>query len=153
MTESAVSDDFVVATARNVVADLAPDELALFDPVSRAYLRDPRKVLADRGRPGAVLGSGLDTAIVVLSPVALAVATSVYQHLLDKAGEAVVGGAGRLLRRLRRKKGHGSRPEITRGQLAELRALAVERAKELGLSDEEAQRVGDAIRTSLEREL
>jgi hypothetical protein len=153
MTENAVTDDFVVRTARNVVADLAPDELALFEPVSRAYLRDPRKVLADRARPGAVLGSGIDTVITVLSPVALAVAASVGQHLVDKAGGAAVSGGGRLLKRLRRKKDQGVRPEITREQLDELRGVAVERAKKLGLTDEEAERIGNAMRAGLEREL
>jgi hypothetical protein len=146
-------DDFVVATARTVVADLAPDELALFDPISQAYLRDPKKVLADRGRPGAVLGSGIDVAVALVSPVALAIASAVYDRLIEKAGEAVVEGGGRLLKRLGRKKNAAFRPEITAAQLDELRGLAVERAKELGLADEEAERVADAMRASLEREL
>lgn len=146
-------DDFVVATARAVVADVAPDELALFDPVSRAYLRDPKKVLSDRSRPGAVLGSGIDVAIALVSPVALAVASAAYDHLVSKAGEAVVEGGGRLLKRLGRKKNAAFRPEITSAQLDELRELAVERVKELGLSDEEANRIADAMRASLEREL
>ncbi|MEO6085414.1 MAG: hypothetical protein ABIQ18_20075 [Umezawaea sp.] len=142
--------DFVVDTARDVVADLAPDELALFEPVSRAYLRDPKKVLSDRERPGAVLGSGLDVAVTLLSPVALGVATAVYEHLLDKTGEKIVESGGKLFKRLRRPK---NAPEITADQLDELRALAVERAKELGVADDLAEKVGDTLRATLEREL
>jgi hypothetical protein len=142
--------DFVVDTARDVVADLAPDELALFEPVSRAYLRDPKKVLSDRERPGAVLGSGLDIAVTVLSPVALGVATAVYEHLLDKAGEKIVESGGKLFKRLRRPR---NAPEITADQLDELRALAVDRAKELGVADDLAEKVGDTLRATLEREL
>jgi hypothetical protein len=142
--------DFVVDTAREVVADLAPDELALFEPVSRAYLRDPKKVLSDRERPGAVLGSGLDVVIALLSPVALGVATAVYEHLLDKTGEKIVEGGGRLFKRLRRPR---DAPRITPDQLDELRALAIERAKELGVADDLAEKVGDALRATLEREL
>jgi hypothetical protein len=142
--------DFVVDTARDVVADLAPDELALFEPISRAYLRDPKKVLSDRERPGAVLGSGLDIAVALLSPVALGVATAVYEHLLDKTGEMIVEGGGKLFKRLRRPK---DAPEITADQLDELRALAIERAKELGVADDLAEKVGDTLRATLEREL
>jgi hypothetical protein len=141
--------DFVVDTARAIVADVAPDELALFEPVSRAYLRDPKKVLADRARPGAVLGSGIDTAIALLSPAALAIATAVYDHLVDKAGEAIAERGLRLFKRRRDKE----LPEITADQLDGLRTLAIERAKELGLADEQAQRVADALRATLEREL
>ncbi|HWO59984.1 MAG TPA: hypothetical protein VNO31_08120 [Umezawaea sp.] len=142
--------DFVVDTARSVVTDLAPDELALFEPVSRAYLRDPKKVLSDRERPGAVLGSGIDIAIALLSPVALGVATAVYEQLLDKAGEAIVERGGKLLKRVRRPKGA---PVITADQLDGLRTLAIERAKELGVADDLAEKVGDALRATLEREL
>ncbi|MEC3976972.1 hypothetical protein [Amycolatopsis sp. H20-H5] len=153
MSDSQVSDEFVVESARKVVASLAPEELPLFDPVSQAYLRDPRKVLGDRGRPGAVLGSGIDVTIAVLSPVALAVATAVGQQLVDKASGAVVKGGTRLLGRLRGKNKPGERTRITRIQLDELRELAVERARELGLPDEEARKVGDILRASLERGL
>ena len=142
--------DFVVDTARSVVTDLAPDELALFEPVSRAYLRDPKKVLSDRERPGAVLGSGIDIAIALLSPVALAVATSVYEHLLDKTGEKIVEAGGKLFKRLSRPKGA---PTITADQLDGLRTLAIERAKELGVADDLAEKVGDSLRATLEREL
>jgi hypothetical protein len=140
--------DFVVDTARAIVTEVAPDELALFEPVSRAYLRDPKKVLADRSRPGAVLGSGIDTAIALLSPAALAVATAVYQHLVDKAGEAIAERGLKLFKRRTKET-----PEITADQLDGLRALAFERAKDLGLADEQAERVADALHATLSREL
>ena len=140
---------FVVDTARALVAELAPDELPLFEPVSRAYSRDPKKVLSDRTRPGAVLGSGIDIAVALLSPVALGVAASVYQHLLDKTGEKIVEKGGRLLRRWRRPKAEPV--VITAEELDELRALAVERAKELGVADDLAEQIGDVLRTELGR--
>jgi len=141
--------DFVVDTAREMVTDLAPDELPLFEPVSRAYRRDPKKVLSDRARPGAVLGSGIDVAVALLSPVALGVATAVYEHLLDKAGEKIVESGGKLFKRLRHPK---DVPVIAVDQIDRLRALAVERAKELGVADDLAEKIGDALRASLERE-
>ncbi|GAA3859710.1 hypothetical protein GCM10022243_26960 [Saccharothrix violaceirubra] len=143
-------DDFVAPAARAVVATLAPDELALFEPISRAYRRDPKKVLAQRDRPGEILGSGIDVAVALLSPVALAVAKAVFDRLTDRAGEAVVSGGGKLWKRLRRK--DTSEVAITAEQLDGLHALAVERALELGLPQERAEQVADALRAHLERE-
>lgn len=120
--------DFVHTVARGVVAAVAPDELALFEPVSRAYLRDPERVPARRGRPGEVLGSGIDVAVELVSPVALAVADATYDRLVGEAGEAAVGG-----------------------RLDELHALAGERASALGLPGDRAKRVADALRAHLER--
>ena len=62
-------------------------------------------------RPGAVLGSGLDTVVLVVSPVALAVATAVYQNLVDKTGEFT---ANWVIKAARRRFGHRPPvPEIT----------------------------------------
>jgi hypothetical protein len=141
-------EDFVTSAAREVVAIVAPDELALFEPVSKAYLRDPEKVLAQRGRPGETLGSGIDVAIALVSPVALAIGTAVYEQLVDKAGEAIVNAGGKLWKRWRRKE----LPDITAEQLDELHRMTRERALELGLPEERAKQVADALRAQLERE-
>lgn len=146
---------FVTATARYVVANIAVEELEFFDVVSTAYCRNPGKLLADRVRPGEQLGSGFDTVVPVVSPVALAVAFSVYQHLVDRAGEAVVRRGVHVLRRLRRRVEPDPellRVGITRERLDEVKALAVARATELGLSPEDARRLADALCRSLERE-
>jgi hypothetical protein len=111
------ADDFVVGLAREIVAELAPGELSVFDPVSQAFLRDPHSVLTGRGRPGAVLGSGIDVVVLVLSPVALALASAVRDYLLGKVGEVTVKRATRWARRLRRKRDPEVIPPIT----AELR--------------------------------
>ncbi|GLZ33259.1 hypothetical protein Lesp02_54470 [Lentzea sp. NBRC 105346] len=142
-------EDFVTAVAREVVTSVAPDELALFEPIRGAYLRDPDKLLAQRGRAGEVLGSGIDVAIALVSPVALAVATATYNRLVDRTGEAVVNVGSKLWKRLRRKE---ELPEITAEQLGELHAMAFERAKELGLSEEQAKQVADALRAQLTHE-
>ncbi|MCP3801358.1 hypothetical protein NLX83_19025 [Allokutzneria sp. A3M-2-11 16] len=71
--------DEVTTLARGVVEACAPEELPFFAAASAAYFRDPRRALAGRKRSDEVLGSGLDTAVALLSPVALAVAAAVYE--------------------------------------------------------------------------
>lgn len=113
MTQPNTGMDFVVDFGRDIVAELAPAELSVFEAVSAAFLRDPRRVLTQRSRPGVVLGSGIEVVVLTVSPVALAVATAVYQHLVDKTAEATVKQAMRMAGRLRRGKPQAPLPEIT----------------------------------------
>jgi hypothetical protein len=134
-------DEFVVEVARSVVAKLAPDESPLVDVVGQAYLRDPKKVLDQGGRRAPGLGSGIDTVVAMLTPVALAVGASVYQHLVDKAGGAVVDGGGKLLRKVFRR---------DRAEADVVWRLVKARAVELGRSEAEAERIADALIAELD---
>ena len=113
MAQANTGAAFVVDLGRDIVAELAPDELSVFDAVGAAFLRNPRRVLGDQSRPGAVLGSGIDTVVLALSPVALAVATAVYQQLVDKTAEATLKQAMKVAGRLGKAKRDEPLPEIT----------------------------------------
>jgi hypothetical protein len=75
--------------ARRLVTDLAPHELPLFPPVSDAYFRDPQAVFAGRGYKEDMLGFGLETGKVLLTPVALAVVTELVQLVGQRAMDTV----------------------------------------------------------------
>ncbi|EWC58698.1 hypothetical protein UO65_6052 [Actinokineospora spheciospongiae] len=141
MGRSAEYDEFVVGIAKAVVADLAPDESVVVDVVGQEFLRDPERVLAEDGPRAPVLGSGIGTVVTMVTPVALAVGASVYQHLLDKAGESLVKGGGKLIRKVFRR---GDDSDAVR-RVVEARAL------ELGRSPEEATRIADAVIAELSR--
>ncbi|MCG8915660.1 hypothetical protein L6E12_07660 [Actinokineospora sp. PR83] len=143
MGRSAEYDEFVVGIARAVVADLAPDESAVVDVVGQEFLRNPERVLAEDGPRAPVLGSGIGTVVTMVTPVALAVGASVYQHLLDKAGESLVKGGGKLIRKVFRR---GADETDAVRRVVEARAL------ELGRSPEEASRIADAVIAELSRD-
>jgi hypothetical protein len=151
----------VRALARRAVAEVAPDELPFFAATSDAYFRDPHGALTGGRRPTETLGSGFDIVVALASPVALAVATSVYQALTDKAGEAVVRGGGRLARRLwarlrRRDAQAPPAPDpaiiraLTPDQRARLRRVAEERARALDLTEDKVQLLVSAIMDGLD---
>lgn len=178
---SAPSDDaLVVALARATVERAAPEELVLFPAVSAAYLegQDPSK--ATRGDP--MLGFGVETAVVLLTPIALTVAKDVLSFLrvqfkkqADEHGDQAFDWlVGKLLRRGDDKKTPapsaepGSEPaagapddevgapaepvetpELTDEQLAQVRELAIEKAKQLKLPKEKAELLADALVGSL----
>jgi hypothetical protein len=129
--------------ARAVVARLAPEEAPLVEAGVEA-----------RSEPAGaerVLGFGLEVAVPLLAPVALAVAQEVARYVGDRLGDALRGGRGPIgwLRRGRPRRRRPARLELTPPQLAEVRRLARERARALGLSESRADALADAIVASL----
>ncbi|GIM89856.1 hypothetical protein [Paractinoplanes toevensis] len=151
MTQPVSGTEFVVGFGRDIVAELAPAELSVFEAVSAAFLRDPKRVLSRRSGPGVVLGSGIDVVVLTVSPVALAVATAVYQQLVDKTAESTVKHAVRMVNRLRRGKQPEPLPEIT----AEVRDTAAEGTRTLveNLTEDPdlARQCADVVRVLLDR--
>ena len=75
-------DELAVALARSAVERAAPEELVIFPAASEAFLEgdDPSK--KTRGDP--MLGFGVESAVILLSPVALTVAKDVLGFLRDQ---------------------------------------------------------------------
>ncbi|MFD9701405.1 hypothetical protein [Lentzea sp. NPDC059081] len=142
-------DDFVLPAARAIVIAVSPDELAVFEHMGEAYLKNPGRFPSRRDRPGQVLGSGIDIVIGMVSPVALALATAAYNRLVDSTADAAVDAGGKLWKRLRRP----SPPvaEYTDERLADLHRSTREEAIRLELSEEQATAVADALIEHLRR--
>jgi len=174
---TAQDDALVVALARATVERAAPEELVIFPAASEAYLQgqDPSK--ATLGDP--MLGFGVDAAVVLLAPVALTVAKEVLgflrvqlkKHAEERGADAVDW----LIHRLFSPKDEepsGTAPadaaasvpapadtsaavgptddiELTDEELEQVRALALEKAKQLKLPDAKAQLLADSLVGSL----
>lgn len=173
---STSSDDaLVIALARATVERAAPEELLIFPAASEAYLQGQDPTEATRGDP--MLGFGVDTAVVLLTPVALTVAKDVLgflrvqlkKHAEERGDEAVDWFIDRLFRR-RDKDLAASAPaeapasapadtaataqadeqiELTDEELEQVRELALEKAKQLKLSDAKAELLADSLVGSL----
>jgi hypothetical protein len=172
---TAQDDALVVALARATVERAAPEELVIFPAASEAYLQgqDPSK--ATRGDP--MLGFGVDAAVVLVAPVALTVAKDVLaflrvqlkKHAEERGDDAVDW----LINRLFGGKDEESPAtasadaaappaapvdvavepaddiELTDEELEQVRALALEKAKQLKLPDAKAQLLADSLVGSL----
>lgn len=165
-------DELVVALARATVERAAPEELPIFPAASEAYLerRDPSK--QTRGDP--MLGFGVDAAVVLLTPVALTVAKDVLGflrvQLKKQADEHADEAFDWLVKKLLRRGDDGKAepgappapppeggaptpepepPELTDEQLEEVRALAIEKAKQLKLPKNKAELLADSLVGSL----
>ena len=155
-------DELAVALARSAVERAAPEELVIFPAASEAFLEgdDPSK--KTRGDP--MLGFGVESAVILLSPVALTVAKDVLGFLRDQlkkqadehGDEAFDWLVKKLLRRGDDKKdeapGATAAPapaELTDEQLEEVRKLAIEKAKQLKLPKDKAELLADSLVGSL----
>ncbi|MGW4161219.1 hypothetical protein [Streptomyces sp. NPDC004788] len=141
--------------ARAAVARLAPDELALFEETAAAYFARPaagRTARAGTGAPRTEpLGMGIEMAVDLVTGAALAVSAEVAHQLCTDAGRAVAERTRPWLSRLRRRPAPPAEepaeplPELDPAALARIHALALTRARTLGLPDDRAALLADAI--------
>jgi len=148
--------DLVEEFAKQVLAEIAPEELAVFDETAEEYRDDPQGVLTATGRDEAV-GFGLELAL--LTPYVLAVAGSVLGYLVTTFSDAAKTEAKPAItdlvhRLFRRGDGDGKathdRPDqakvnLTAEQAAQVRKVALARAHDLRLSDSNAHLLAEAI--------
>lgn len=132
---------------RVLVAQLAPEELPLFGAMSRAFFADPKRALAAGGGGDEVLGFGLSVAAGLLTPAVLAAACHVALYLTEEVGKAfakagvdfVVEEVKRLFRR------EPTTAKLNDAQLAEIRSIVLEIARQFKLSNAKASLLADAL--------
>ena len=146
-------NQLVAELARLALEQAAPEELVLFPDNAEEYFKDPQAALSPERRDEA-LGFGLDLAI--LTPYILAVATSVIRFLVSTVGEAVGEESKplvtRIVRRLLRRPeaaseeaDEASPPPLTGDQTRRVREIAYQRAKGLGLDEDQAVLLADSV--------
>ncbi|MFC4063678.1 hypothetical protein [Actinoplanes subglobosus] len=142
---------FTDELARGLVAEISPAELPVFELVRAGFEEDPARMLGRGDRPGSVLGSGFETVLLVVTPVALAVAVAVQQQLIDRAAGFTVDAVIRAA-----KKGWRSRrgspqpsPEITDSMRDEAAAGTRQLVEEITGDADLAVRCAEVIRILL----
>jgi hypothetical protein len=151
--ENKVNEELVSELAHDLLGELAPQEKALFKPISEAYFKDPEKVLAGQQGKDELLGFGAAEAATLLTPVLLAVSTEVVQFLLQEAQKAIESESSTLInetvkswfRRLQPEDEKKAPPPLTPEQLEEVRKIAIKKARQLKLSEKNTKLLADAI--------
>lgn len=139
--------------AETVLADAAPEELALFEETAQEYFESPERVLRARGGDEAV-GFGLDVAM--LTPYVLAAVTPVVSFLIstiaDSVRDEMKPQVAALVRRLFRgeattagEPAAAAVPRLTPEQARRIREIAHQRALSLGLPDSTASVLADSV--------
>lgn len=93
MTDSTQSD-LLSEVAYNVITQIAPHELPIFQAVYEAYFDDPKKALTGLKSEDAILGFGFDPSIALLTPIVLAVVSEVLQFVVQIGKKGVEDAFG-----------------------------------------------------------
>ena len=156
MADSAY-DQTVSEIARDLLAQLAPQEKALFRSISESYFKNPEKTLSDNKAKDEMLGFGAAETITLLTPVVLAVCGDVVKFLLAEAQKAMQSESTNLINetvkswfgKFRQKDDKKSPPPLTPEQLEQVRKIATKKAQQLKLSEKNTKMLADAIVGSL----
>jgi hypothetical protein len=153
----AEEEELVRELAQKALQVAAPEELVLFDESADEYFADPEGTLRSSARDEPV-GFGVELAL--LTPYLLAVIKPVIQLLAGMVSDSVKAegqpAVSRLVRRLVRgtqkdappgsEAGGGEDPPtLTSTQIGLVRDVAFERARTVGLPDDRAALLADAI--------
>ncbi|MGW7263306.1 hypothetical protein [Streptomyces sp. NPDC054842] len=141
----------VGALARKVVAVRAPGEVPAFGVMRDEYFR--RGIRLDRRGRDTLLGIGVETAVVLLSPLALEVCRRLWDTLCaEAAGATVRAGRARaeeLLSGLRSRFGAeaGEEPTVTFSpeHLREVHRRVLQQTGAMGLPEEQRRLLADAV--------
>jgi hypothetical protein len=146
----------IVATARVVLGEVAPEELPLLGPISTAYFADPEQALRGSSTRDEPLGFGVPVSGQLLTPVVLAVMSPVVSFLVAEVRKSVQAEAPGVINDLVKsvfKKARSSPAsdddqqtvELSPQQLTQVREIALEKGRQLGLNDERAELLADAL--------
>jgi len=158
MTNSDQSQ-LIADVARDVVAQVAPQELPLFRATSVAYFKNPEKALKKQRGKDEKLGFGAGEVVTLLTPIVLTVMTEVVTFAMATVKESLVQGSADLLNEHAKKMFKKFRAEgkneadtpapFTLQQIARVHKLVYEKFLHLKLSEALANRLADAIVATL----
>lgn len=133
---------------RDVVADVAPEELPVVDGLAAFDDDTVVRRLRGRGRRRERLGFGWDEIVTMVTPVVWLTVHQAAKQVGDAAGNGAASGAKTLLRKLfRRHRDPTTLPPLTPEQIADVREQVRQVALKRGAK--RADDLADAVYTRL----
>jgi hypothetical protein len=142
------SDDVttVWGVVRDVVAQVAPEELPVVAGLSGFDDQTVRRRLAKRAKRAEPLGFGLGEAVVLVTPIVWTAIQEVIKRMADSAADTLAGRFKAAARRvLRRKPPSPPVPRFSTLELAEVRRRILEEAERSGLAQKRATLIADSV--------
>lgn len=151
-------NQLAIELSREIVAQTVPQELPLYGAISEEYRKDPARALKGQTEKDEDLAFGVAESVALVTPIILEVMKEVIKFLAREVANVVREekpksiGAG--IKGLFKKHVLAAAPGaqtlvLTSGQLSQIRLLALEKARQLALSDDQAALLADSIVGSL----
>ena len=137
--------------SKQMVTQVAPEELDLFDELIEEYFDDPSPPDLSESDDDDALGFGLNGVVVAITPAAAAAASSVIGYIVSEVLKAAQEESAAVLvskvRKLFNSKDESE--SLTTEQLRQVRRLALSQAKVFGMETSQARSMADALVGSL----
>ena len=160
---NAEQNQLVTDLARDLVAQMAPQELPLFRANSANYFKNPDKALQPQTGKDDMLGFGAGEVVTLLTPYLLAVLTEVVTFIVEEVKKSAKTQGTNVINDMvkqmfkkfqpqpttQEQKPAPSAPPLTHDQLAQIRQLAFEKSRKLKLSGRQSAMLADSIVGSL----
>jgi hypothetical protein len=154
-TDTTENRAFVTELSKEIVAEVAPEELALFDQLVTDYYQNPAPPDLTHRADDDALGFGLGEVLTAASPAATAMVSAVLGFVMQQAINAFHDESSDFIRSkvkglFKRDKDKdqpsaGDALPFTRQQLKQARELALQEATRYGMEQAEAERMADAL--------
>lgn len=156
----------IAILSRDVVAEIAPEEMPLFEATSEAYLQNPEQAFDKRHNKEEMLGMGVEVSVTLLTPIVLEVSRCVIKYVMqvskeplekalqDQIQKQAPNAFDRFFSFLQRLfTGAAPAPELavvevtalTKEQLIQVQKLALEKAQQFDLSENQASLLADSL--------
>lgn len=144
------ADVELINVIRDVVGDIAPEELPLVAALAQLPPKEAGRRLARRTSRDDPLGFGMDDFVILVVPVIWAAVQEVVNHLATSAADGVVARIRVRLRRLfRRPEPLAPLPHFGPAELEEVRDQVRELAMQAGMERERAELLAYKVRDRL----
>ena len=157
-TNTAEGRNFVTELSKNIVTEVAPEEIPLFDEMVREYFQDPTPPGPSESASDDLLGFGLGGTLVAITPAATAMVSGVLSYVLTEVVKEVREESATAIKEkvkavftLEKPSGEVAQsiPTLTKQQLEQVKKLARKQAKAFGMETTMADKMADALVGSL----
>ena len=139
--------------ARDIVADVAPQELPIFPAVSTAYLANPAGALRLGRRSDPVLGFGAEAVTALLTTAVMYILSEVLKILAEAARKAATDGLSKegtaLVAAMFKRFRTPAAPALGETELAAIQSRIVSAGRELRLTDDKIDLLVKAVSAQL----
>jgi len=161
-TQSPEGRKLIQEISKGVVAEIAPEELDLFDELVIEYFQDPTPPDLSAKPKDDPLGFGLGEVLIAVTPAATAMVSEVLKYVMneslttakEESAEAVKKQVKKLFNPEKRdakpaKKEDGEVRPLNKDQLEQVKKLARKQAIKFGIGSDKAEKMAIALIGSL----
>jgi hypothetical protein len=143
------TDDIVSSLGRELVSDLAPEELPLYPSLVSQFQRAKRGRRGKNSSDDQLLGFGGAEALTMLTPVILSFTSGFWQALVAEAAKSSAHGVLEYVRAHLAGHQAAAAPPLTQDQLKLVRTVAEREARRLDISEGQVGLLTDAMMGAL----